>query len=154
MHIRPVTVEDVAWLPRLAEGLFAPWEDDYGRAVATWMGHDTTLGWVAVDERRGPLGFVLVGTLGLVGEGRPHVLEVLAVGVLPDARRLGVGRSLLARVLRHARSTEGAMEVRLNVAADNVAGRGLFEQAGFIVAREDDGTFGRGRRAIRMTWRP
>lgn len=153
MHMRPVTVEDVAWLPRLAERLFSPWEDDYGRAVATWMGHDTTLGWVAADAR-GPLGFVLLGTLGLVGEGRPHVLEILAVGVVPEARRHGIARSLLAMVLRHARSSEGAMEVRLNVASDNDAGRALFEQAGFTVAREDDGTFGRGRRAVRMTWRP
>lgn len=153
MQLRPVTVEDVAWLPRLAERLFAPWEDGYGQAVATWMSNDTTEGWIAVGPD-GPIGFVLIGTLGLLGEGRSHVLEVLALGVHPDRRRAGVGRALLAQVLRHARSREGAMAVRLTVASDNAAGLGLFRQAGFTVDREDDGTFGKGRRAIRLTWRP
>lgn len=154
MLLRPVTVDDAAWIPRLAERLFAPWESDYGTAVARWMGQENTSGWVAVDEELGPVGFVLLSSLGLVGEGRPHVLEVVAIGVAPGARRQGVGRSLLARVVRHARTTRGVLEVRLNVAADNEAGRRLFEQAGFTVTREDDGTFGGGRRALRMSWRP
>lgn len=151
MHVRPVTLEDAAWLPHLADSLFSPWEDDYGAAVATWMGHDTTSGWVAMEDDD-PIGFVLIGKLGLVGEGRAHVIEVLALGVLPEVRRRGIGRSLLARVLRQARA-EAALEVRLNVAEDNKAARALFEQAGFEVARADDGSFGSGRRAIRMTWR-
>jgi len=154
MLLRPVTVDDAAWIPRLADRSFAPWETDYGAAVARWMGQENTFGWVAVDEDVGPVGFVLVATLGLVGEGRPHVLEVVAIGVAPGARRQGIARTLLARVIRHARTERGVLEVRLNVAADNDAGRRLFEQAGFVVTREDDGTFGSGGRAVRMSWRP
>src|SRR5690606_16741968 len=56
MLLRPVTVDDAAWIPRLAERLFAPWESDYGTAVARWMGQENTSGWVAVDEELGPVG--------------------------------------------------------------------------------------------------
>lgn len=154
MHLRPVTVDDAAWIPRLADHLFARWEHGYGDAVARWMGQANTFGWVAVDDALGPVGFVLVSSIGLVGEGRPHVLEIVAVGVSELVRRQGVGRTLLSQVIRHARSERGVLEVRLNVAADNEAGRRLFEQAGFVVTREDDGSFGGGRRAVRMSWRP
>lgn len=152
MYIRPVVVEDVAWLPRMAERLFSRWEQGYGHAVAAWMGHDSTIGWVAAVAA-GPIGFVLVGTLGVVGADRPHLLEILAVGVHPEARRRGVGRALVAQVLRHGRARR-AREVRLSVAADNLPGQAMFLQAGFRVDRDDDGTFGKGRRAIRMSWRP
>jgi ribosomal-protein-alanine N-acetyltransferase len=57
-------------------------------------------------------------------------LELLAVASLPEARRRGVGRTLLANVVAWTRSAGGA-RVTLEVARNNAAARALYESAGF-----------------------
>lgn len=56
--------------------------------------------------------------------------EILTVGVIPDARRSGIGRRLLANLLDEARS-RGAVEVFLEVRVDNDAARTLYLRDGF-----------------------
>lgn len=147
--VRPFEVEDVAWAAPLADRLFADLDQDYGAAVATWAVDPTGFGFAA-EGPAGPIGFALAGAIGLIGPDRPRVIELRAIGVRAEARRLGYGRTLVARVLQQARADAGVLEVRLTVAADNLAARRLFEQAGFAVAREDDGTFPGGQLAVRM----
>ena len=153
MRLRPFVIEDIGWCATLAEGLFVALDTGYGAAVARWAVDPTVEGWVAESDDR-PAGFLLLGSLGIVGEGRTRLLEVLALGVEPTSRGKGIGRRLLARALEAARADGGVREVRLNVASDNVAALGLFTQAGFAVDRADDGTFPGGQRAIRMRWMP
>lgn len=57
--------------------------------------------------------------------------EVLTVGVVPNARRQGIGAQLLAALLDEARS-RGAREAFLEVRVDNEAARKLYEHEGFI----------------------
>ena len=59
-------------------------------------------------------------------------LQVLAVGVLPAARRRGVGRALLDHALEATRAA-GGRRVTLEVAHDNEPARRLYEGAGFSV---------------------
>lgn len=153
MRVRPFQVEDVAWVAPLADNLFADWYIGYGSQVAEWALDPNVAGWVA-ESTDGPVGFVIAASIGLVGGERPHILDVLAIAVRPEARRLGVARTLLSRVLQQARTDSGVREVRLTVAEGNGAARALFAQAGFRIDRDDDGTFPNGERALRLTWDP
>jgi ribosomal-protein-alanine N-acetyltransferase len=56
--------------------------------------------------------------------------EILTVGVLPAARRQGIGRLLVADLLDHARQ-RGARQVFLEVRVDNPAALALYGSEGF-----------------------
>jgi ribosomal protein S18 acetylase RimI-like enzyme len=62
-----------------------------------------------------------------------HRSEINAMYVTPDARKKGVGQALLDRLLLHARACDHLEQVRLSVAANNVAAKGLYASRGFIV---------------------
>jgi ribosomal-protein-alanine N-acetyltransferase len=148
MWIRPLVVEDAAWLAPLAEKVFAPIEEGYGAAVHEWATEPTVLGWAAERDGR-PIGFALLSRLGIAEEGAAHLAEITAIAVAPEARRSGVARALLAAVVRAARSEPGLTEIRLLVAEGNSAARALFAQAGFVEVGPD-GTYEGGEPAIRM----
>jgi ribosomal-protein-alanine acetyltransferase len=83
-----------------------------------------TRAWVACGEPEGPpLGYAL-------GWWVIDELELLAVGVLPEARRQGLGRRLLEHVIEAVRAS-GGRRVLLEVARSNTAARRLYEGAGF-----------------------
>ncbi len=56
--------------------------------------------------------------------------EILSVAVMPEARRSGVGRALLAAAMDEARAC-GAASMFLEVAEANTAARALYAGAGF-----------------------
>ena len=56
--------------------------------------------------------------------------EILTVGVVPSARRRGIGRDLLHALLAAARAS-GAAEVFLEVRVDNAPAIALYEAEGF-----------------------
>ena len=56
--------------------------------------------------------------------------EVLTVGVLPAARRRGVGTALLHGLLTEA-DRRGALEIFLEVRVDNDAAQAMYEREGF-----------------------
>ena len=149
MWIRPLDVDDAAWLSPLAERAFAR---GYGEAVARWVVDPSAEAWAAEVDGR-PLGFALVSRIGVVEERGAHVAELAALAVDPDLRRRGTGRALLAAVMRNVRTAPGFRYLQLLVAEENLAARALFAQAGF----EDlgpDGTYETGEPARRMRWRP
>jgi ribosomal-protein-alanine N-acetyltransferase len=76
------------------------------------------------SEGERPVGFVLARDLG-------DECEILSLGVIPECRRIGVGRALLRAVLQET-ARLGRPSVVLEVAADNVAARRLYEEAGCI----------------------
>jgi len=79
-------------------------------------------GFLAADEDE-PLGVVLCRVAA--GE-----MEVLTLGVTPQARRRGVARALMAVALPAARDL-GATETFLEVAVDNDSAIALYETLGF-----------------------
>jgi len=90
------------------------------------LANDLTRAWVACASPEGPpLGYAL-------GWWVIDELEVMAVGVLPEARRQGIGRSLVLHLLAAARAS-GGRRVLLEVARGNGAARELYESAGFTV---------------------
>ncbi|MET0275126.1 MAG: GNAT family N-acetyltransferase [Phenylobacterium sp.] len=78
-------------------------------------------GFLASDDE--PLGVILCRVAG--GE-----MEVLTVGVPPDARRKGVAKALMTAALGVARQM-GASEAFLEVAVDNTAAAALYEGLGY-----------------------
>jgi [ribosomal protein S18]-alanine N-acetyltransferase len=71
---------------------------------------------------------------GLLGWAGVMVLadsaEILTVGVVPGARRRGIGRDLLAALLAEA-VRRGAREAFLEVRVDNAGARSLYASEGF-----------------------
>ena len=82
-----------------------------------------------------PLAFLLVeGYAGfLLGRAVAGEAELLTLAVAPEARRLGLGRKLVARFLYQAQ-LRGAVRAFLEVKADNAAAVALYESAGFTPA--------------------
>lgn len=82
-----------------------------------------------------PLAFLLVeGDAGfLLGRAVAGEAELLTLAVAPEARRLGLGRKLVARFLYQAQ-LRGAQRAFLEVKADNGAAIALYESAGFAQA--------------------
>jgi [ribosomal protein S18]-alanine N-acetyltransferase len=70
--------------------------------------------------------------------------EILTVGVIPSARRHGLGRDLLHALLDEARRRE-AREVFLEVRADNDGAQKLYETEGFSVLGRRLGYYDHGR---------
>lgn len=91
------------------------------------LGNALTRAWVACSEQEPgtPLGYAL-------GWWVVDELSVLAVGVLPEARRRGVGRALIEHVVAWT-AAAGGRRVTLEVAAGNATARRLYERAGFCV---------------------
>ena len=79
-----------------------------------------------------PLAFLLVegDAAFLLGRAVAGEAELLTLATAPEARRLGLGRKLVARFLYQAR-LRGATRAFLEVAADNVAASRLYDAAGF-----------------------
>ena len=85
---------------------------------------------VAVDGRDRILGISLVKVEPVIG------FEVMGLGIAHDAKRRGIGRSLLAHCERVA-TREGYRAVRVSVFADNAAMLCLLLTAGYLPIRLD-----------------
>jgi ribosomal protein S18 acetylase RimI-like enzyme len=87
----------------------------------------------------------LAGGIGLVREARlknRHKADIVAIYVLPEHARRGIGRALLDHAIAHARET-GIDQLTLTVTQGNAAARDLYLGAGFV-------TFGVEPRAIKV----
>ena len=114
--------EGAAVLAALHARCLAPaWDEAAMRAL---LSHSGT--WAVVGPATDPAGFVLCRVAG--GEA-----EILAMGVLPEARRRGLARALLGVALA-AMAEAGASRAFLEVAADNEPARALYASAGFVEA--------------------
>lgn len=67
--------------------------------------------------------------------------EIISIGVLPPARRAGVAGRLLRASIQYA-ARRGAARMFLEAAADNTAGRALYEKCGFAACGRRRGYYG------------
>ncbi len=116
---RPMRDADVAYVAALEAQIHAaPWTaGNFRDALAA--GYSAQVG-----EREGRI--VAYGVL-MLGPGEAQLLNL---SVVPDARRVGLGRMLLDRFLREAVRL-GAEHVFLEVRVGNASAIALYEQAGF-----------------------
>jgi ribosomal-protein-alanine N-acetyltransferase len=98
------------------------WSADGYRAELADTRHRYYL--AAVDENESLLGWAGIRVVG-------DTAEILTVGVVPQARRQGIGGRLLAMLLDEARR-RGAIEAFLEARVDNTAAQQLYEHALFV----------------------
>jgi [ribosomal protein S18]-alanine N-acetyltransferase len=99
---------------------------------------DTELRHYLVAEQDGSV----VGSGGLLTIG--ETAQIVTVGVLPSARRQGIGGRLVQALVAEARRRR-AVEVLLEVRIDNDAARQLYEKLGFEVIGIRRGYYDLGR---------
>lgn len=141
MNIRVLSVEDATVYRNLRLGAlstnpeaFATTYDDYisrpMEQVASQLApddHHYTLGSFDLCDR-------LVGTVTFVREQAAkvhHIANVVAMYVSPDTRRQGVGRELLAELIKRSKQEHGLEQLRLTVVEDNLAAVSLYRSMGF-----------------------
>ncbi len=141
----------------------AVYEDlgDYGNILPSWFLHPGVEVYVdidadAADESR-VRSFLLLGYFEPLSESHKQLLvDLLAIAVVPECQRQGIGRALLLEAIRIA--TEAASgfsqaDLRLTVAETNPVAQRLFSSEGFEILDPHHGTYDRGQRAIRMSRR-
>jgi ribosomal-protein-alanine N-acetyltransferase len=120
--LRPVTWRDIPQLAALEVELFA----DDAWSAPTW--------WAELAGRPRRAYVVLEGDDGVEGyaglDRGGEVADVMTVAVVPAQRGRGLGDRLVTQLLRLA-AEAGAGSVMLEVRADNVAARRLYERHGF-----------------------
>lgn len=119
LTIRDMTLADCGALAALRS------EPALGIEPESELAGRLTRAWVACLPAGDPLGYLL-------GWWVVDELEILALGVLPTARRKGVGRALLEHALTATRAS-GGRRITLEVGRSNAAARRLYEAAGFSV---------------------
>jgi ribosomal-protein-alanine N-acetyltransferase len=132
MSLRVATVVDAAELAAIhAETFDEPWGADEIRTLLSGPG-----GFGLLTEG----GFILCRAIA--GEA-----EILTLAVKPDARRRGLGRTLVEAAAIVA-AQGGASAFFLEVASDNAAALALYEAAGFEQAGARPGYYQRAQGAI------
>jgi ribosomal-protein-alanine N-acetyltransferase len=137
MKLRPMTVADLDVLLPFEETMFG---------AEAWS-HNAYLEEISDTELRHYL--VAESDDGeILGDGGLLVIaetaQIVTVGVLPRARRKGVGRELVRALVDEARRRK-AGEVLLEVRVDNEAAQKLYESEGFSVIGLRRGYYDRGR---------
>ena len=128
LHIRRAVEADVAAMVTIERASFSdPWT---AAAISATLRYDHMR--VLVAEERGelggdgagrPLGYVVAMIAG-------REAEIADLAVSPDARRRGVGRALIDRLLADL-AAEGVGSVFLEVRESNHAARSLYESRAF-----------------------
>jgi len=136
--ITPLAANAAEPLAVLHAGCFPedPWDAE---ALGRILGLSGGFGFLAWQSEM-PVGFALARDLGSEG-------EILSLGVLPDCRRLGIGRALLRAVIDEAARRE-LPSIVLEVADDNAAARGLYASAGFVAVGRRTRYYRRGGETI------
>lgn len=121
--IQPAGVLEGRVLAAVQQGCFPDdrWEAGF---VETLLGQPGSFGLLAVDGAGEPVACALARVVG-------DDAEILTIGVLPAARRGGLGRRLVEAACDEA-ARRGAAALFLEVAEDNAAARMLYTQSGFV----------------------
>jgi [ribosomal protein S18]-alanine N-acetyltransferase len=124
VDIVPMTKAHIDALMPYEQEMFGPeaWTADGYRDELADKRHRYYL--AAVDQDQALLGWAGVRVVA-------DTAEILTVGVIPAARRLGIGARLLAMLLDEAQR-RGAVEAFLEVRVDNVGAQQLYERARFV----------------------
>ncbi len=84
-----------------------------------------------------PVGFAIIRTVADEG-------EIISIGIIPRARRRGIGALLLDQIFACA-DASGAARLFLEVAEDNVSACALYQARGFIQVGRRENYYHRGR---------
>lgn len=142
--IRPTRADDLIRIAVLEAGPDTPqWLGETGFAWHQRALADPDQEHLVAESSGAPAAFVVLAGL----RGGDGVIELRRMVVGPHFRGAGQGRALLKAVLARAYDHHGASRVWLDVKADNVRARALYESEGFALTQtladavtEADGT--------------
>lgn len=134
--LRPMRTADLAALLPYEDEVFGT--EAWSRASYLEELADTELRHYLVAEQDG----AVVASAGLLTIG--ETAQIVTVGVLPAARRQGIGEQLVQALVTEA-DRRRAGEVLLEVRIDNAAARKLYEKLGFQVIGTRRGYYDQGR---------
>jgi ribosomal protein S18 acetylase RimI-like enzyme len=148
--IRRANEADHPWIAHLATEVYRDL-GDYGQVMPLWLVQPGVLAWI--DEEAGHRrGYAVLGFY--VDHGlRRTVADLLAIGVVPQYQRGGIGTRMLEHVVAVVAAVgpnHGISDVRLTVAHTNTVGQRWYHKSGFRVVDGDHGLYANGQRAIRM----
>ncbi len=155
--IRRAEVRDHPWIVQAGAEAYAEL-GDYPRILPSWLEQPGVLAWIDQDVQGRGRGFAMLGFYaeqvpGTTAPGVQHVVaDLLALAVLPQYQKKGIGTKLLEHVIEVAERVAPASHItqlRLTVAEHNTGAQRLYARAGFHVV---DGAahYDRGQRALRM----
>lgn len=139
--IRPAILDDANELSAMEKAIFGDksWGDN---AIAEGLTAPFVYGLVADDQKGVPVGFGL--WRHLLDEA-----EILTIGVMDEHQRRGVGKALLAAIVRDAMANE-AKRLFLEVSTANEKALCLYRESGFAPIGERKGYYPDGSDAIVM----
>jgi len=123
VRLHPAGLLEAGVVAALQQSCFSedPWDET---SVATLIAPPAGFAVIALDDRDQPLGFVMARVAA-------EDAEILAIGVLPQARRGGIGRLLVEAAVIGSQDL-GATALFLEVAEDNPAASSLYKASGFF----------------------
>jgi ribosomal protein S18 acetylase RimI-like enzyme len=152
--IEPARPEDVVMVGKISESVFEDY-GEYGKIVAkffTSQGVTTYVARVGTDV----VGFIMLGFLPWsvgAGEGNPWIADLLAIAVVPERRRQGIGSALMQRMFElvgEMGDWRDVKEIQLTCAEGNQVGLDFFSRYGFSVIDPRHGSYSGGQAAVRM----
>lgn len=123
-RLRPAHADDLDAIMALEASTFATdaWSRD---AMAAELASPHTVYLVAIGADDAVIGYA-----GLLAPSASHDADIQTIAVAPPARRRGLGRALMRRLMDAARD-RGATAVFLEVRADNPGAQALYRSLGF-----------------------
>jgi ribosomal protein S18 acetylase RimI-like enzyme len=146
ISFRMATVGDWDFIEQLSARVFSIF-GDYDEILPQWLLQPSVITLIGSKEER-KMGFAMVRL------GEKHVEdapagELLALAVMPEYQRQGLGKALLGRVEDLALQY-GLVELHLHTARDNFPARYLFHKTGYRAARLKKRYYPKGQSAVMM----
>ena len=144
---RPAKKKDLEFITKLSAQVFSRY-GHYEEIVSAWFEQGAVVTEV-ITEKNNTLGFAMLvlERKKVFGSRGAHLL---AIGILPEHQRRGVGRALLNHMEEVARKYN-AVEMNLWTAVDNEPALSFFQKAGFEIKRFESYYYPRGQAALAMS---
>ncbi len=130
---------DLDFLEKLSYEAFSIY-GDYGEIVPRWLSNPNVLTLMYVNDVH-PVGFAMFS----VPSG-----EILAIAVMPQYQRTGIGSALLRRITGLA-SQLGLTRLTVHTADENAVAQLFFQKAGFEVIGSRERYYPQGQTALVMS---
>jgi ribosomal protein S18 acetylase RimI-like enzyme len=138
--VRPATDGDLNFVRGLSNQVFSVF-GDYDEMVPHWIANPECVSAVYVRDESRPLGFVVLSL---------SIGEILAIAVIPDYQRSGIGSALL-HYMEFSATQRGLKMLLLHTAQENEAAQAFFGKAGFQVIGDQNSYYPKGQTALIMS---
>ena len=137
---------DAHFIQNLSQQVFQQY-GPYDETLVRWYLSGMTMTILAYAGQR-PVGFAMLGQSS--GDGLfSRIFECLAIAVVPDAHKNGIGTLLMKNIENSAREQTAEM-LFLHTASDNLPAQKLFESRGFEIKQLKKRFYPQGQDAVMM----